>query len=201
MKRLAGLLALLAIALLGAWLWRVVAADPGYVQIALHGWVIETTLVVALTALALALVAAWLALSLLRLPWRYWTRRRRHIARERLAGGLVALHEGRWARAERLLTRAASDPQHRLPALLGAARAAQSRGDAARADALLAQAGERGDTLVAALLAARQHQRHGNDAAITALFDPSRWRRCRRGRWRSTSRRWPPPDEPARRWR
>lgn len=172
MKRLAGLLALLALALLGAWLWRVVAADPGYVQIALHGWVIETTLVVALTALALALVAAWLALSLLRLPWRYWTRRRRHIARERLAGGLVALHEGRWARAERLLTRAASDPQHRLPALLGAARAAQSRGDAARADALLAQAGERGDTLVAALLAARQHQRHGNDAAITALFDP-----------------------------
>lgn len=171
MKRLVGLLALLALALAGAWLWRIVAADPGYVQIALRGWSVETTLVVAATALLLALAALWLVVNLLRMPWRFWSRRRRHVARERLAGGLVALHEGRWRRAERLLTRAASEPQHRLPALLGAARAAQSRGDTPRADELLAQAGERGDTLVAALLAARQHQRSGNAHAITALFD------------------------------
>lgn len=171
MKRLVGLLALLALALAGAWLWRIVAADPGYVQIALRGWSIETTLVVATTALILALAALWLVVKLLRMPGRYWSRRRRHVARERLAGGLVALHEGRWHRAERLLTRAASEPQHRLPALLGAARAAQSRGDTQRADELLAQAGERGDALVAALVAARQHQRSGDAPAITALFD------------------------------
>lgn len=171
MRRLAGLLALLALALLGAWLWRIVAADPGHVMIAMRGWVIETTAVVALGALLLAMSALWLAVALLRLPWRYLARRRRHVARERLAGGLVALHEGRWHKAERLLTRAAIEPQHRLPALLGAARAAQSRGDTPRADSLLAQAGERGDTLVAALLAARQHHRSGNQAAITALFD------------------------------
>ena len=130
------LLALLAIAILGAWAWQLLAQDPGYVLITLRGYSIETTLVVALAALLLFWIALRIVLWLLRLPFRHWKRRTRRIARERLAGGLVALHEGRWARAEKLLERAASDPALRLPALLGAARAAQARGDNAEAETL-----------------------------------------------------------------
>lgn len=172
MKRLAALIALLALALLGAWGWRVVASDPGYVLIALRGWSVETTLVVAIAALLLGWLALWLVLLLLRFPLRFWRRRRRHVARERLAGGLVALHEGRWRRAEKLLTRAASEPQQRLPALLGAARAAQARGDDDSAQALLARAAEGHDPVTLALLAAREHERRGEWARIVALFDP-----------------------------
>ena len=171
MKRLVGLVVLLAIALGGAWLWRVVAADPGMVMVAIRGYSIETTLPVAMVALAVIMAGLWLLLVILRYPLRYWRRRRRHVARERLAGGLVALHEGRWRRAENLLERAASESQHRLPALMGAARAAQARGDEAAASALLAKAAERHDAVTVALVAAREHQRRGEYAEITALFD------------------------------
>lgn len=171
MKRLVLLLALLALALLGAWLWHVVAADPGYVLVALHGYSIETTLVVALAAVLVTWILIWLLLVLVRFPLRYWRRRRRQVARECLAGGLVALHEGRWRRAEKLLARAARDSTQRLPALLGAARAAQQRGDDAAAEELLVQAAAEHDPVSIALLAARRHQRHGDAAAIAALFD------------------------------
>ncbi len=166
------LLILLGLAALGAWGWHMLAEDPGQVLISLRGYSIETTLAVAVFVLALAYVLLRVTLALLRFPFRYWYNRRRHLARERLAGGLVALHEGRWQRAEKLLARAASDPQHRLPALLNAARAAQARGDAEQATHLLAQATEHGDPVTVALLAARDHQRRGNFAAITQLFDP-----------------------------
>ncbi len=172
MRRLAVLVALLALALLGAWLWHLVASDPGYVLIALHGYSIETTLVVAAAALVVLWIVLWLVLVALRFPLRYWRGRRRHVARECLAGGLVALYEGRWRRAEKLLLRAAKEPQQRLPALLGAARAAQHRGDDATADALRARAAEEHDPVSVALLTARQHQRRGESAAIVALFDP-----------------------------
>lgn len=166
------LLILLGLAALGAWGWHMLAEDPGQVLVSLHGYSFETTLAVAVFALILVYVLLRLTLALVRFPFRYWSRRRRHLARERLAGGLVALHEGRWQRAEKLLSRAASDPQHRLPALLNAARAAQARGDVEQATNLLAQATEHGDPVTVALLAAREHQRRGNFAAITQLFDP-----------------------------
>ncbi|MCX7562054.1 heme biosynthesis protein HemY [Xanthomonadaceae bacterium XH05] len=172
MRRLAALVGLLALALLGAWGWRVVAADPGYVLIALRGWSVETTLVVAIVAFLIGWLGLWLLLVLLRFPLRFWRKRRRHVARERLAGGLVALHEGRWRRAEQLLARAATESQHRLPALLGAARAAQARGDDAAAQAHLARAAEGHDPVTVALVTAREHQRRGESARIVALFDP-----------------------------
>ena len=115
------------------------ADDPGYVLITLRGYSIESTLVVAIAAVLLAWALLRIAVWLLRLPFRAWRRHARRIARDRLAGGLLALHEGRWARAEKLLTRAASDPALRRPALIAALRAAQSRGDLERVAALRTQ--------------------------------------------------------------
>lgn len=172
MKRLLALLALLGIALLGAWLWRVLSVDPGYVQITLRGWSVETTAVVAVVAGLLAWLAIWLMLATLYFPWRWWRRHRRHVARESLSDGLVALHEGHWRRAEKLLRRAARDSEQRVPALLHAARAAQARGDAEHAEQWLAEAALQGDPIDATLQAARQHHRQGEMSAVTALFDP-----------------------------
>lgn len=124
------LLALLALAGLGAVAWRHLAADPGYVLISFAGWSAEATL---LSGLLLA-VLGWLALRLLLLlvrgPFRLWRRRRRAKARERLAAAWVALQQGFPRRAEKLLQRATGDPVQRLAALGVAAECAERRGDA-----------------------------------------------------------------------
>lgn len=145
------LLGLLALAALGALLWHTLAEDPGYVLVTLRGWSVETTLVVAVAILAVAWLLLRITLWLLRLPFRAWRRHARRVARERLAGGLVALHEGRWARAEKLLTRAASDPTLRVAALLSALRAALARGDDAQAVALRKQLADEGQLVALAL--------------------------------------------------
>lgn len=146
------LLGLLALAALGALLWHTLAEDPGYVLITLRGWSVETTLVVAVAIVLVAWLLLRVTLWLLRLPFRAWRRRARRIARERLAGGLTALHEGRWARAEKLLTRAASDPTLRVAALLSALRAALARGDEERAAALRKQLADEGQLVALALI-------------------------------------------------
>lgn len=93
------LLTLLALAAIGALAWHLMSADPGYVLVIWRGYSLETTVVVAVAAGLLGwgcCAAVWV----LRLPFHAWRRRSRKLARERLAGGLLALHEGRWAKAE-----------------------------------------------------------------------------------------------------
>ena len=137
-------LLLLALAAGGALLYQRLAADPGMLQLTWGGYVVETTAVVAVFGLLLALLLLALLLWLLRLPLRLLRRRRQRQARGRLAGGLLALHEGRWLRAEKQLVGAARERSLRLPALLKAAEAAEARGDHVRAQALLARAGDAG---------------------------------------------------------
>lgn len=171
MKLFWRLLWLLALAALGALGWHLLAADPGYVLVTLRGYSVETTVVVAIAAVLLAWLALRIAVWLLRLPFQAWRRRARRIARERLAGGLLALHEGRWARAEKLLARAASDPLHRLPALLAALRAAQYRRDRDDMIALRARFTDAGEQAALALLDAETQLAQGDAAAALASLD------------------------------
>lgn len=159
------LLALLALAALGALAWHLLAADPGYVLVTLRGYSVESTLVVAIAAVLVAWLLVRVLVWLLRLPFRAWRRHARKVARERLAGGLLALHEGRWARAEKLLTRAASDPLHRLPALLAALRAAEARGDTDNVATLRSRVAENGDTVALAMFDAEALLRRDQPAA------------------------------------
>ena len=160
------LLVLLAVACAAAFAWQWIAADPGYVLIRFRDTSIETTLIFALVALLFAWGAASLILRALRAPLAAWSRRQRRRGRERIAGGLVALAEGRYAHALRELERASHLTGLEAPALLGAARAAQARGDGARAAALLARA----PAAAASVLNARfqLEQRHP-DAALALL--------------------------------
>jgi HemY protein len=149
MKLFRFLLLCLVLAVLGALLWRWYAADQGQVIVTLHGVVYTTTATKALVILFGALLMSALALWLLSLPFRMWSRHRNRQARMRIAGGMLALHEGRWTRAEKFLAQASVDPALRLPARLGAAQAARARGDAAAAEQHLQAAGrEDGDAAI-----------------------------------------------------
>ncbi len=119
----------------------VVQRDPGYVLIVVGPYTVETSLslfvILSLAGFAVlarvlrAAIAAW------RLPdrARRWSRERRaRRARRQLYAGCLALREGRWADAERLLSRAAPDSEAPLLNYLEAARAAQLRGDLAARD-------------------------------------------------------------------
>ncbi len=145
MKLWRSILLLLLVAVVGAFAWTWLAADPGQVIVHIRGVTLETSVLVALAALLLF----WLALSLLwqlvRWPFRSWVRRRRARARARFVGGLLALAEGDHERAERSLDKAAADPVFTVPARLAAARAAHERGAGQRALQILEGIGAPGE--------------------------------------------------------
>jgi HemY protein len=127
----------IVLALAGALLAQLLIQDPGFVMVRYLGTTIEATLVGGLLLFAAALIALWLLWKLVSLPFRLWRRSRERTARARLGDGLDALHQGRYAQAEKLLTQATLDPQFEAPARIAAARAALARGDAEAASAHL----------------------------------------------------------------
>lgn len=173
MKTWLALLLLLAIACLAAFTWQWIAADPGYVLIRYGATSIETTLVFAVVALLFAWAALRLVLGALRAPVAAWSRRRQRRGRERIAGGLVALAEGRYAQALRELERASHQTGLQAPALLAAARAAQARGDGERAAALLARAPEPAALVLSARFQLEQRQPQAALALLKPQMDKS----------------------------
>src|SRR3546814_19790064 len=109
MKLLRAVLWLLLSMLAGALLWQVIASDPGLVIVRFRGYDISTSVPVAGLFLLLAGIAVWLLVALIRIPFRVWTRYRHRRARARLSDGLIALHEGRWLRGQKLLGKAADE--------------------------------------------------------------------------------------------
>ncbi len=165
-------LILLGLAAAGAFLWHIMASDPGYVLITFRGWSVESTLVVAIVAVALIWALLRIVIWLLSAPFLSWRRRRRRIARERLADGLLALEDGRWARADKLLGKASRDYSLRLPALLAAHRAAHARGQTERASALLADAGMAGGEAQARLIAVEHLIERKQYANAAEMLEP-----------------------------
>jgi len=164
-------LLLLALAASGAFLWHFLASDPGYVLLTYAGWSVESTLVVAVLGVLLLGIALFSVVWLLSAPVIGWRRRQRRIARARLADGLIALADGRWARADKALARAARDRTLRLPALLAEYRAAQARGQDERASSLLAEAGRAGGEAQARLLTVEHLLTQQQFATAAALLD------------------------------
>jgi HemY protein len=169
MKLWRTILLLLIIAVIAAFAWHWLAADPGYLQLRIRGTTIETSLVVAIACLLLlwaALTAAW---HLLRWPFRYWNHSVQRRGRERLAGGLTAFAEGEYAQAERNLAKAANHEAFRTPALLVLAQAAHERGAEDRAKQALDDVGASG-ARAADTLRARFLIENGRNAEALALL-------------------------------
>lgn len=138
-------LVLLLIAVLMAFaIGSFVNGEPGYLMLRYRGQVIETSFVLAAILVSLA---ALIVYALCRLVWfiltavpryrRWRTRRRQALAERTLREGLLALAEGKWQRAENLLTRPGVADDVPLLRYLGAAQAAGAREDAALRDRYL----------------------------------------------------------------
>ncbi len=184
MKAWIALLLLLLIACAAAYGWHALALDPGYVLVRFGGTSIETSAVFALIALLLVWALASLIWRALRWPAAAWQRRARRRGHERLADGLVALVEGRYASATRELERAAHVASLRAPALLARAQAAHARGDGEAATAALDDAAD-GARPAALVLRAHFLLDHGRATDALALLkaevdkstlSPAAWR-------------------------
>ena len=171
MKPFRLLLLCLALAVIGALLWQPFADDQSRVIVHLHGYLYQTTVSRALVLLAIALLLLWVAAWLLLLPLRLWRQHRHRQSRARLAGGLLALHEGRWARAEKLLVQSSTDPALRLSSRIAAAQAAQARGDTVAFEQHLQAAGDTDASAASALARADQMLAAGRASEAIATLD------------------------------
>lgn len=134
----------LLLAVIGAALaWMMLGGDHGQVLVRYGGYDYRTTLVNAIAIGMAVVLVLWLAWWLLSLPFRTWVERRDQRVRASLGDGLDALHQGRYAQADKLLAQAREEPHAEAAARVAAARAALARGDVARARSELDGFGER----------------------------------------------------------
>lgn len=119
-----GLIWCLLLAAAGAIGWEILSSDMGFVLIRWHGKIIETTVAYGLIFWLLISVALWSLWFLLRLPFNAWQALAKKQARLRLINGMQAFHEGRYARAENLLLKAANENDIKTIALMAAYEAA-----------------------------------------------------------------------------
>lgn len=129
-KLLIGLLVLLV----AGWIGYLVSQDPGYVLISYGTWSIETSFWVAIVALLLAYLLLYVLFRIFRLSaliperFRRWgSRRKGEKGRKQTSIGLCELAEGHFAKAEKILSKAAV--HHELPIVnyLAAAKAASAQ--------------------------------------------------------------------------
>ncbi|MET0377981.1 MAG: heme biosynthesis HemY N-terminal domain-containing protein [Spongiibacteraceae bacterium] len=134
MKRL--FLAVLATLLVAAALAAAISNDSGYVLIAFGNYTLETTVWIGLLLVLVILVLMYVLAMLLHRGKRYgsaWSRwqqdRSSHRGRRQTLKGLMAFHEGQYARARHLLDRSAEASDQPLLNHLMAARASSALGD------------------------------------------------------------------------
>ena len=142
------LLALVA----GWWVTQQAAKESGYVLLKYGDWSIETSVIVLLIAMLILfgllymLLRSWGVLRRSPKEVGKWNDDRKHKkSRGALTKGLIALEEGRFTEAERLLVRHAGKSDTPLLHYLGAARAAQQQNAGDRRDNYLRLARETTD--------------------------------------------------------
>ena len=161
----------LLLAALGALAYELLARDLGELVLRWHGFTVTTTVAFALLAWGFIWFVCWLLWTVLRLPFTAWQRLAQAQARRRLVNGLVALHEGRHARAAGLLAKAAEDPEIATVARLGAREAALRRGDAAGAAQWQSALAER-EPMLAAINAADSLLAQGSPKWALEVLQP-----------------------------
>ena len=136
-----------ALLLASVWIGVQLHLDPGYVFVSVHHWTIESTLAVAILAIALSffilhgllLLLYWIA----HIPrkWAHWrAQRRMQHAQANTRQGLIEFSEGHWLRAKNYLINALPNTDTPLLNYLTAARAAQEMGDSKLRDDYLREA-------------------------------------------------------------
>lgn len=136
-------------ALLGIYLVYVLNDDPGYLLLVVDGWSFETSIVVALGALFLAIFAIFVLYRIL--VWVLDRDRGQKSARKKTAKGMVAFAEGNFSKAEKTLVKAARKVDSPIINYITAAQAAHEQGNTEKRDAYLREANESDSGLDAAV--------------------------------------------------
>lgn len=115
---------LIATLLFAAWVTPILLKNPGLIQIEFFGYQIQMTAVAAGITILLFFGLLWLLLVMLQAPGIMLKNFSAHRGRKKFAIGLLALSEGKWLKAERLMIK--SVKQNPAPELsyMAAARAA-----------------------------------------------------------------------------
>jgi len=123
--------------------------ESGFVLLQYGDWSLETSLIIFMVVFLLLLLAgymlmrSWVLLSQTPKKLSQWRDNKNHKqASQALSKGLIIFEEGRWAEAERILVRHASNSDTPLLHYLGAARAAQKQQEPERRDNYLRLAHE-----------------------------------------------------------
>jgi len=149
-----GLLLVLTL-LIGSVTAHFLLENNGYVLIHFRGYTVEMSVPVLIFVTFLAYLAVRALVRLWQTPRELGAmtaRARSRRANQRITKGFVALSEGKLARAERLLTKGATDSETPLLNYLAAARAAQAQGDRQRRDGWLKMARDSDDDTQNAVL-------------------------------------------------
>lgn len=127
-----------------------VTLDPGYVRISAGNWLIESNLWVMFAIHLVVLILVVFSLVFMRRLMQTKNMMRRWVgssgskrAKQKTEKGLIALLEGNWGSANKLLSRAAGKSDSPVINFVGAARAANELGDVKAAEQLLKAAYEK----------------------------------------------------------
>ncbi|MDO2949520.1 heme biosynthesis HemY N-terminal domain-containing protein [Aeromonas simiae] len=120
------------------------AGNKGYVLIALGDYTVESSVtslvILAILLYGVLLAVEWLLTRVLRLRRNtlgWFGKRRRNKANQQTVAATLAMAEGHYRQAEKLLVKSARNSDTPLLNYLGAAKAAQARGDESRRDEYL----------------------------------------------------------------
>jgi HemY protein len=179
-KRLVVIVLVAAALVAAALIAPILADDPGYVQLDIGPWRIETSVLVLVGAVLLAWIALSLLVGLFRLPSRLIRKAREERSRRQLEKGFLALTEGDWPAAERALQKSLRY-RHSTAGYLAAARAAQGRGDTDGRERWLEQADARFGRrhFVTGLARARLLAAEGRSEEATAILEQLHLRKPR----------------------
>lgn len=124
MKKLITILIIIGITLMAAFATPLLMKNPGSISVEFAGYIIEMRVITAVVLLAVSIFIFWLIVYFLRLPKKAVTSFTSTRSRKSFAKGLLALSEGKWKRAEKLLVISTKNSPTPELGFMAAARAA-----------------------------------------------------------------------------
>ncbi len=122
------------------WAFSILGEDPGYLLLHFANVTVESSVVVAIVSLALFVGVLFVCYRTI--AWLFDGKGSQRRAGKKTTKGLVALAEGNWSNAEKLLKKSAKKNETPLVNYISAAQAAHEQGEGDRRDEYLRQAHE-----------------------------------------------------------
>lgn len=131
---------LVLLLLLTAWLTPSLIKNPGLIQVEVLGYQIQMTVIAAGLLMLAVFLVIWLVYGLLKAPKKAINHLTANQSRKKFARGLLALSEGKWAQAEKLLLASAQKSPTPELSYMAAARAAVAQNQLEKAEEYLDKA-------------------------------------------------------------